>query len=196
MRIAFFAVTFVVYTAAFVAPVTVARAQSSAAMQVCADILAQYGIAPEGCDPQDDVYEKPKDEAVVKVASAAPALLSQTQQELNENNIFFRKGGDKLDTQAIQKLDTLGQILNTSVLNSACLRLVGHSDASDPANLNAEMGLKRANVVAQYLRPKLADTSRIQDVISDGETNTIQGIEPENALNRRVTIYARKCPTP
>ncbi len=196
MRIAFFAVTFVIFTTAFVAPITVAQAQSSAAMQVCADILAQYGIAPEGCDPQDDVYKKPKDEAVVKVASVAPALLSQTQQELNENNIFFRKGGDKLDAQAIQKLDTLGQILNTSVLNSACLRLVGHSDASGPANLNAEMGLKRAKVVAQYLRPILADTSRIQEVMSDGETNTIQGIEPENALNRRVTIYARKCPTP
>ncbi|MDB4558973.1 OmpA family protein, partial [Amylibacter sp.] len=132
----------------------------------------------------------------VKVASASPSLLSADQQELNENNIFFRNGGDKLDAQAIQKLDTLGQILNTDILNSACLRLVGHSDASGPANLNAEMGLKRANVVAQYLRPKLADDLRIQEVMSDGETNTIQGIEPENALNRRVTIYARKCPIP
>lgn len=195
MRSSFLSVFVAVFVALFVALPNHASAQSSAAMQVCADILAQYGIAPEGCDPQDDVYTKPKEktqEASVQTASA----LSPSQQELNENNVFFRKGGDKLDDQALQKLDTLSRILNTSVLNTACIRLVGHSDASGPANLNTEMGLKRANVVAQYLRQRIQDGSRIQEVASDGEDSLIPGINPEDALNRRVTIYARACATP
>lgn len=115
---------------------------------------------------------------------------------MNENNVFFRTRGDRLDTQAVQKLDTLGQILNTSVLNTTCIRLVGHSDASGPANLNTEMGMKRANVVAQYLRQRIQDGSRIQEVKSDGEDSLIPGLAPENALHRRMTIYARACAAP
>ena len=75
-------------------------------------------------------------------------------------------------------------------------RLIGHSDASGPASLNTEMGMKRANVVATYLRERISDASRIQEVASDGEDNLIPGLAPENALHRRVTIYARACPTP
>lgn len=196
MRNPIFRILFAVFTVLFALASLPAHAQSSAAMQVCADILAQYGIAPEGCDPQDDVYVKPAKKAEQTPVVATSAVLSVSQQELNENNIFFRKGGDRLDDQALQKLDALGQILNTSVLNTACLRLVGHSDASGPANLNTEMGTKRANVVAQYLRQRIQDGSRIQEVKSDGEDNLIPGLSPENALHRRVTIYARPCASP
>ena len=172
------------------------QAQSSAAMQVYADILAQYGVAPEGCYPQDDVYKKPTQKAESEPAVKASSNLSKSQLKLNENNVFFRTRGDRLDTQAVQKLDTLGQILNTSVLNTTCIRLVGHSDASGPANLNTEMGMKRANVVAQYLRQRIQDGSRIQEVKSDGEDSLIPGLAPENALHRRMTIYARACAAP
>lgn len=194
MRIQCMTAVLVVMSVFLMASSRTAVAQSTAAAQVCADILAQYGIAPEGCDPQDDVYQKPKEEQQT-TAPTSPTLTA-SQQELNENNIFFRQGGDKLDTQATQKLDTLGQILNTAVLNTACLRLVGHSDASGAANLNTQMGQKRANVVAQYLGSRLNDARRIQEVKSDGEDSLIPGIAPENALHRRVTIYARKCPSP
>lgn len=187
---------YAVFTSLLLALPHTAAAQSSAAMQVCADILAQYGIAPEGCDPGDDVYKKPAKKVEPEPVSQTPIALSLEQQELDENNVFFRKGGDRLDDQALQKLNTLGQVLNTSVLNTACLRLVGHSDASGPANLNTEMGMKRANVVAQYLRKRIQDGSRIQEIRSDGEDNLIPGLAPENALHRRVTIYARSCATP
>lgn len=172
-----------------------ANGQSTAAMQVCADILAQYGIAPEGCDPQDEVYSKSKKENTPQTQETVETT-SLSQMELDENNVFFRQGGDKLDQTARAKLDTLSTLLNTSYLNTACLRLVGHSDASGPSNLNIEMGLKRANVVAQYLRPKLNDATRIQEILSDGEDNLIPGIDAANALHRRVTFYARQCPQP
>jgi outer membrane protein OmpA-like peptidoglycan-associated protein len=196
MRNLFFGIICAVSTALTTVSPSPATAQSRAAMQVCADILAQYGIAPEGCDPQDDVYKKPDKKTEPIPASQSTSNLSSTQQELNENNVFFRKGGDRLDAQAIQKLDTLGKVLNTSVLNTACIRLVGHSDASGPSNINTEMGIKRANVVAQYLRQRVQDSARIQEVKSAGEDELIQGLAPEDALHRRVTIYARKCPTP
>ncbi len=196
MRNPMIRVIYTVLMALFLTSPQFAQAQSSAAMQVCADILAQYGIAPEGCDPQDDIYVKPAKEAEPTPVAQTSSNLSVSQQELNENNVFFRKGGDRLDDQALEKLNTLGRILNTSVLNTACLRLVGHSDASGPSNLNKEMGMKRANVVAQYLRQRIQDGSRIQEVLSDGEDNLVTGLAPENALHRRVTIFARSCATP
>lgn len=170
--------------------------QSAAAMEVCADILAQYGIAPEGCDPQEDTKVAKEPEPVSSVQSELVALTGAEQQRLKENNIFFRVGGDKLDAQAVQKLQTLVRVLNTQLLSDTCLRLVGHSDSSGPANLNKEMGLKRANVVAAYLRPRLSDSRRIMEIRSDGEENLIPLQKPDSALHRRVTVYARRCPSP
>ena len=58
-----------------------AQAQSAAAAQVCADILAQYGIAPEGCDPQDDFQKqeerKPEVNAVVPQPATAAVYSEQ-----------------------------------------------------------------------------------------------------------------------
>ena len=170
-----------------------ASAQSAAAAQVCADILSQYGITPEGCD-FNDTFEK-QEKAAAKAAPAA-APTAPPNPELEENNIFFRVGGDKLDQRALQKLDTLTLVLNTQVLGDACLRLVGHSDASGAAETNERMGLKRANVVAAYLRPKLNDPRRIAEIRSDGESNLLPTEPPESARHRRVTLYARKCPQP
>lgn len=171
-------------------------ARGDAAMQVCADILAQYGIAPEGCDPEVDSRREAVEEPVQPASSAPSRLPFQDQQVLDENNIFFQKGGDSLDAEALRKLDQLGRVLNTQLLMTACIRLVGHSDASGPADLNREMGYKRAQAVAQYLRPRLTDSDRISDILSDGEDSLLPSVQPENAINRRVTIYARRCQQP
>lgn len=171
-------------------------AQSSAAMQVCADILAQYGIAPEGCDPHEDTKVEKKPEQKDSVVAKSASLSRQERLRLSENNVFFRVGGNTLDTKAIQKLNVLGQVLNTRILGDTCIRLVGHSDSSGPADVNMKMGLKRANTVAEYLRPRLNDPKRIRDVQSAGEENLINSIKPDSPLHRRVTILARRCPLP
>ncbi|MDR6263034.1 MULTISPECIES: OmpA family protein [Rhodobacterales] len=171
-------------------------ARGDAAMQVCADILAQYGIAPEGCDPEVDSRREAVEEPVQETSTSPSRLPPLDQQVLDENNIFFQKGGDSLDTEALRKLDLLGRVLNTHLLSTACIRLVGHSDASGPAALNREMGYKRAQAVAQYLRPRLTESARISEVMSDGEDSLLPSVQPENAINRRVTIYARRCQQP
>jgi outer membrane protein OmpA-like peptidoglycan-associated protein len=173
-----------------------AMAQSNAAMQVCADILSQYGITPEGCDFEERTVIQTPEETVVQDTSTQVSPSQTVSQELEENNIFFRKGGDKLDDKALEKLVVLGRVLNTRVLGTSCIRLVGHSDASGPSDGNRQMGLKRANVVAAFLRARVNDPSRISEVESDGEDNLITGIEPEDTLNRRVTIFARRCQQP
>lgn len=185
----------VIFGAALLPPQPV-TARGDAAMQVCADILAQYGIAPEGCDPEVDSRREAAEEPVQPPSTTPSRLPLQDQQVLNENNVFFQKGGDSLDAEALRKLDLLGQVLNTNLLRTACIRLVGHSDASGPATLNREMGYKRAQAVAQYLRPRLTDADRISDILSDGEDSLLPSVQPENAINRRVTIYARRCQQP
>lgn len=177
-------------------PAPPARARGEAAMQVCADILAQYGIAPEGCDPEVDSRREAVEEPAQPTSSVPSSLSFTNEQELDENNIFFQSGGDSLDTEALRKIEQLGQILNTQVLQTACIRLVGHSDASGPSALNREMGYKRAQAVAQYLRPRLTRSDRISEIMSDGEDNLLPSVQPENAINRRVTIFARRCPQP
>lgn len=184
-----------------------ASAQSAAAAQVCADIMAQYGIAPEGCDPDQDarsaVNEAGRGETGRGETGRAPAsggAGAQQRPEIDpmqlDSNIFFPGGGDTLDPAARARLDLLAQVMATRVMRSACLRLVGHSDVSGPAALNEEIARKRALAVAAYLRPALPQPRQLEEILSEGERAPLAGIAPEDARNRRVTIYARVCPDP
>ncbi|MEM6618777.1 MAG: OmpA family protein [Pseudomonadota bacterium] len=172
---------------------TPAAAQSVAAQQVCADIMAQYGIAPEGCDPEQDARR----EAVAAANAPAPVPAAQEMTaDLESSNVFFPAGGDGLDAAARARLDLLRQVLNTDLMRDACLRLVGHSDASGPASANQALALARAQKVAGFLRAGLNDPSRIEAVVSAGESDPLPSYAAENAKNRRVTIWARTCPEP
>ena len=72
----------------------------------------------------------------------------------------------------------------------------GIPTAPDAAETNRQMGLKRANVVAQYLGSRLTNPQRITEVLSDGEDNLLPNFRPESAKQRRVTVFARKCLQP
>lgn len=175
-------------------------AQSAAAAQVCAEIMADYGIAPEGCDPEADARRaatEPQKTSARATAKADPAgSLAKLEPEMIDSNIFFAAGGAKLDATAIERLDLLAAVLAPDVVGRACLQLVGHSDSSGPAEPNRAISLKRANAVANYLRPLLDDPSRIEAVVAVGEDEPLPGIAADDPINRRVTILARDCPEP
>ena len=168
---------------------------SGAAAQVCADIVAQYGIAPEGCDPEQDART-----AAVETPQAGDVMPEQKAGSIPgvvlDSNIFFTNGGDKLDANAQERLSLLAKILSTELMADACLRLVGHSDTSGPSTLNHKLALRRAESVANYLRPAINHPDRIEEVASEGEDSPLAGIDGEDSRNRRVTIYARPCPQP
>lgn len=174
-------------------------AQSAAAAQVCAEIMAEYGIAPEGCDPEADAkraaVEQPKQTAPRQTA-ASNNTMSALTPEMRDSTIFFTLGGSNLDAVAQQRLDLLADVLATDIAGMACLQLVGHSDTSGPAEPNRRIALARANAVAGYLRPKMDDPTRIEAVVTVGEDEPLPGVSGDDPVNRRVTIYARDCPAP
>lgn len=170
-------------------------ARAGSASQVCADIVAQYGIAPEGCDPETDAKKAAVSPTATEVVPTV-ATAGDLPGVIVDSNIFFTRGGVALDEAAQQRLSLLSQILRSAIASQACLRLVGHSDTSGAASVNRDIALRRASVVADFLRASLEDPRRVESVASEGEDSPLAGIPGDDARNRRVTIYARPCPLP
>lgn len=179
----------------------VRAAQPAAVADVCAEIMSQYGIAPDGCDPETDARRESvevREPATGADGRAVPAYYTNPALEGIEldSNIFFSGGGSALDARARARLDLLAEVLELPRVSGVCLKLVGHSDASGPASANEKISLKRAQVVADYLRQRLARPDRIEEIVAAGESDPLPRIDAEDPWNRRVTIWARPCPKP
>lgn len=147
----------------------------------CREVSERYGVQAIGCDAPA---------AASAVAPAQPAAPSWAA--LRESHIFF-DSGMTLSSGEAQRLALLVRVLDTSVLRGACLRLVGYSDASGPAEANLELSRQRASMVGDYLASNLADASRVLEVVGGGEQNLLPGFRPDAREHRRVAIYAKPC---
>lgn len=112
---------------------------------------------------------------------------------MREDHIFFLEGGAVLSPVEVKRIELLGKVLKTKILSKACLRLVGHGDASGSAEANQKMSESRAQVVADALAAELDDPARILEVFGRGETELLPDFEPTAAEQRRVAIYAKTC---
>lgn len=148
--------------------------------ELCDRVFEQYGLRSDECILDDE--EKP--------ASTAQAV---PDPEMRQNHVFFEAGGSKLDARAMAQLSVLAKVLNTSVMQNACIRLVGHSDSSGSAERNHQIAMERANAVATQLRNGLDDAARVREVRSEGEDRALEGFETTSRYNRRVEIFARTC---
>lgn len=147
---------------------------------LCARAVEQYGVEPARCGLPS-----------AGSPSSSPTALSD---EVLESHIFFPQGGASLNDDAQVQLAVMLSVLNTSVMQSACLRLIGHSDSSGGEDANKALALKRAETVAAALRDGLKDSSRIRTVGSAGEALPLSGLESTSVHNRRVKIQAKTCP--
>ncbi len=159
--------------------------------EICARALETYGVRPPHCltasvpvDPAD---------------TAPPALPAATTQgglraEILESHIFFEGGGTELDDDAIVQLAVLIDVLQSPLMRSACLRLIGHSDSTGSATSNRVLAQKRAEVVADAIASGLSDNGRVLEVISEGESRPLSGVPDNSVVNRRVEIQTRTCP--
>lgn len=145
----------------------------------CSEIRAIYQITPPQCQATP--------------AAVVTQIGTQPSRQDMENNVFFNGGGSQLDAKAVSQLQRLANALNTPEMVNACLRLVGHSDASGSADINMEIGYNRAVAVRNMLGPLLSNPTRIQDVQSDGETRPLTNLSAESPWQRRVSIWARNC---
>ncbi len=172
----------VFFAAAFVVFAGLSGAAQALTAEECREVSERYGVRAIGCDA-------PADTAAAAPEPSAPAV---SWESLRESHVFFASG-TSLDSGEAQRLALLVRVLETSVLADACLRLVGYSDSSGPADANLELSRKRAEMIAQYLGANMSDGSRVTEVIGMGEANLLAGFAPDAREHRRVAIYAKRC---
>lgn len=156
----------------------VPAAQAGPADELCIGLQQKYGLRSPACadsTPQD------------------PRLQGLTAETL-ESHIFFTQGGSRLSRAAKAQLEVLAAVLETPPMDTACLKLIGHSDTVGGEAANQRLALRRAEAVAGFLDAQLNAPGRIEDISSEGELRPLDGQPGAAAVNRRVEIRARTCP--
>jgi len=159
----------------------------------CAEIQERYGATGPGCAVPDT------DRAVLEALRTARNETDRTLIEAGltleqiQDNVFFPSGGHAIDDVAGDRIREVANVLNTGPLEDACLQLVGHSDNSGSEDTNLEIGLKRAEAVANELTASI-DRSRIASIVSQGEWQPISNLSGESRYQRRVEFRLRRCP--
>ena len=120
--------------------------------------------------------------------------IAELPAALRQDNVFFPDGGAALSADAEKQLALLAEVLATSIFAETCLRLVGHGDSVGSAASNDAMGQRRAAAVGAYLADAMAAQDLPIELVSLGETEPLAQFAPESVLQRRVAIWARRCP--
>lgn len=110
-----------------------------------------------------------------------------------ENGYFIHFAFDSavLEPAYQAHLDRLSQVLNSPALTDTCLKLVGHTDATGPAEYNQTLSTRRAQSVADYLEDNLTGDGVTVAVAGMGEMAPIAGYSPRAAIQRRVEVLSR-----
>ncbi|MCT8159568.1 OmpA family protein [Pseudoruegeria sp. SHC-113] len=108
--------------------------------------------------------------------------------------LFFASGSDRLTPESDKLLTDLAGVMKTEVMAGACLLLVGHSDTVGPEAANLRISEKRAERVRALLQERMAPQEIQIAIEAMGESDPIEGEPGESAKNRRVVIWARRCP--
>ena len=105
--------------------------------------------------------------------------------------IHFAFNSANLEPQFKDHLKRLSTVLTGDALSTACLRVVGHTDAVGSESYNMGLSEKRAKMVADYLAKEgKIDAARMQ-IVSKGESALLPEIEGTDARNRRVEFATK-----
>lgn len=128
---------------------------------------------------------------VVKMPAPPQVLISAPVDR--DHRIYFPQGSVTLVEEYRQHLDLLAGVLRTEALAGTCLKLVGHSDSQGSFQANYELSLERAQTVQKYLLERLHGANVRIQIDGKGEELPLPGIAPNDPLNRRVEIFAKRC---
>lgn len=118
---------------------------------------------------------------------------AEISAEIRQNHILFPNGGTQLDAAAVAQIDLLAKILQAPPLNSACLKLVGYSDASGGQSVNLAISKSRAEAVSAALSAEMGGGDRILETEGLGATDFLAELPATDRYQRRVAILARAC---
>lgn len=149
----------------------------------CREIRETYGVVSPKCV---EVSGTSEDEG------KTPKHDNPLTQQQHQDHIFFPSGGAAIDDVARERIATLADVLNSSVLSDACIQLVGHADSGGSEQANLDVALARATAVSQMISDLIAP-SRVESVISQGEWQPLANIAVTDKWQRRVEIRVRRC---
>ncbi|MDT0683174.1 OmpA family protein [Roseicyclus sp. F158] len=177
-------------------------ASDALSAQDCAALWQAYGVAHASCREAlgGQKAHPPVAEAAPETAplatSTPPVAPGRLTRQERQDNLVFSAGNAVIDEGMSDQLDRLAGALETPPLAEACLRLVGHANrtAGDDRAANVRLAQERAEAVAEAIRARLSKPGRIREITNVGDHQPLPGRPVSAPLNRRVTIYARRCP--
>jgi outer membrane protein OmpA-like peptidoglycan-associated protein len=99
----------------------------------------------------------------------------------------FAVGSAELPDLLKKQLDVFAEVLKGKRGSGRQVRVIGHADASGPAEANMALSVRRAEAVKSYLVQKGADAAMLV-AVGVGETDLLNPANPTAAENRRVEI--------
>jgi len=100
----------------------------------------------------------------------------------------FRINSARLDPKTIPFLDTIGELLHREELKGYSFVVEGHTDASGSEVYNRDLSQRRAEAVRNYLVEKHGIEGQRLAIRGLGESRPMNGTNPYDAVNRRVTF--------
>ncbi len=102
--------------------------------------------------------------------------------------ILFEYDSAKIDPKSVKQLIALGEALNDPELGSGRFMVAGHTDAAGGESYNADLSLRRAQAVTQFLTDFAGVGGERLAIEGYGEELLKYPDAPESGQNRRVEI--------
>lgn len=116
-------------------------------------------------------------------APAAPKPASINMQ------INFEYNSSEIAGSSARTMATLAKALASPQLQNRSFTVIGHTDASGSAAYNKALSDRRAAAVRRYLMENGVSSARLK-ALGKGESQLLNGDDPNAAENRRVEIQA------
>lgn len=102
--------------------------------------------------------------------------------------ILFEYDSDRIDPKSVKQLILLGDALNDPALGAGRFMIAGHTDAAGGDGYNADLSLRRAKAVSQFLVDFAGVANERLHIEGYGEELLKYPDAPESGQNRRVEI--------
>lgn len=132
--------------------------------------------------------------SMAELGPAEPAVEGRVQEQAPAPtgfgfNIHFVFDSVEVMPESRLYLDKVGEALRMEQSRGQPVLIVGHTDATGPADYNRALSERRAAAVKRYLQDRHGIAPERLRIVGHGEQRPLPGTDPENWTNRRVEFY-------